>query len=573
MSIIIDGDMVSRGICLGKAIVVHKDKINYSPSYIKNTNIKKEVSNFKSALDNVLREYNNARDKVKDNRAVYKLMDTQIVFINDESFFKSIVSKITDQLYTAHWAVSSEYISIKESFESIEDKYIKERLIDIKQMIMSILDSLNKTNNQNKFLDSNIRGKILVTSELTPKDVLDIHNKKVLGVITTHGSSTSHSSILSRSLSLPLIVNAEASENIIKNDDFVILDSDNEKIIINPEKIEVNHYKKLKSIKTAENKNLKRILQENNETLDKVKINIMSNLELSEELKTLNIKHFDGVGLFRTEYLYVDRNDLPTEDEQLKSYKQVLKKLKNNIVTLRTLDIGSDKEVPDNIQIGTIAKNPALGLRGIRYSLSERNIFITQIKAMLRAGMYGKLRILIPMVTNINEILKTKELINEAIDLLKKEKKRFSKDYELGIMIEVPSTAIQASSLAKYVDFMSIGTNDLVQYILATDRIDDEVGSLYDSTDPSVLVLIKKVIDAGKKFNKDVTVCGEIAGDVKYTKLLLGLGLRSFSMHPRAIPEIKKVIISSDISIIKKKISKILNTFDSTEREKLISSL
>ena len=299
----------------------------------------------------------------------------------------------------------------------------------------------------------------------------------------------------------------------------------------------------------------------------------MSNLELSEELKTLNIKHFDGVGLFRTEYLYVDRNDLPTEDEQLKSYKQVLKKLKNNIVTLRTLDIGSDKEVPDNIQIGTIAKNPALGLRGIRYSLSERNIFITQIKAMLRAGMYGKLRILIPMVTNINEILKTKELINEAIDLLKKEKKRFSKDYELGIMIEVPSTAIQASSLAKYVDFMSIGTNDLVQYILATDRIDDEVGSLYDSTDPSVLVLIKKVIDAGKKFNKDVTVCGEIAGDVKYTKLLLGLGLRSFSMHPRAIPEIKKVIISSDISIIKKKISKILNTFDSTEREKLISSL
>lgn len=573
MSIIIDGDIVSKGICLGKAYVIHKDKINYSPSFIKKTQVKKETANFKLALKNVLQEYNKARDKVKDNKAVYKLMETQVAFINDDNFYKSVTNKISRSLYTASWAVSSEYISIKDDFDSIEDKYIKERLIDIKQMIMSILDSLKKTNSQSKLLDRNIKGKVLITSELTPKDVLDIHNKKALGVITTHGSSTSHSSILSRSLSLPLMVNAEVSEKIIRNDDFLILDSDSEKIIINPDKIEIEHYKKLQTKKTKETKTLSRILEKDSKTLDSKKIKIMSNLELSEELKAINIKHIDGVGLFRTEYLYVDRNDLPTEEEQYRSYKQVLNKMKNHIVTLRTLDIGSDKEVPENIQIGAIAKNPALGLRGIRYSLSERNIFITQIKAMLRSAMYGKLRILIPMITNIEEIFKTKELINDAISLLRKEKKKFSKNYELGVMIEVPSMAIQASNLAKHIDFMSIGTNDLVQYILATDRIDDEVETLYDPTDPSVLMLIKKVIDAGKKLDKDVTVCGEIAGDTKYTKLLLGLGLESFSMHPRAIPEIKRIILNSDTQKIKLKINKILNTFDSLKRNQLISSL
>jgi phosphotransferase system enzyme I (PtsI) len=242
-------------------------------------------------------------------------------------------------------------------------------------------------------------------------------------------------------------------------------------------------------------------------------------------------------------------------------------------VTIRTLDIGSDKEVSENIKVGDIAKNPALGLRGIRYSLVEKNIFKTQIKAMLRAGYNKNLRILIPMITNVNEIYMAKEIINEAQIELRNERKRYTEQYMLGIMVEVPACALQADILSKHIDFMSIGTNDLVQYTLAIDRIDDEVSNLYDPTEPAVLNLIKKVIDSCNKSEIDVSVCGEMAGETFYTKVLLGLGLTSFSMHPQAIPEVKNIILDSNTTKIRKAINKILKCNDRIDRENLIRNL
>jgi phosphotransferase system enzyme I (PtsI) len=242
-------------------------------------------------------------------------------------------------------------------------------------------------------------------------------------------------------------------------------------------------------------------------------------------------------------------------------------------VTIRTLDIGSDKEVSENIKVGDIAKNPALGLRGIRYSLVEKNIFKTQIKAMLRAGYNKNLRILIPMITNVNEIYMAKEIINEAQIELRNERKRYTEQYMLGIMVEVPACALQADILSKHIDFMSIGTNDLVKYTLAIDRIDDEVSNLYDPTEPAVLNLIKKVIDSCNKSEIDVSVCGEMAGETFYTKVLLGLGLTSFSMHPQAIPEVKNIILDSNTTKIRKAINKILKCNDRIDRENLIRNL
>jgi phosphotransferase system enzyme I (PtsI) len=242
-------------------------------------------------------------------------------------------------------------------------------------------------------------------------------------------------------------------------------------------------------------------------------------------------------------------------------------------VTIRTLDIGSDKEVSENIKAGDIAKNPALGLRGIRYSLVEKNIFKTQIKAMLRAGHNRKLRILIPMITNVNEIYMAKEIINNAKVELKNEKRKFTEEYMLGVMVEVPACALQADILSRHIDFMSIGTNDLVQYTLAIDRIDDEVSSLYDPSEPAVLKLIKGVIDSCNKAQIDVSVCGEMAGETFYTKVLLGLGLTSFSMHPQAIPEVKNIILNSDIGKIRKAINKVLKCDNRIVREGLIRNL
>ena len=572
MSIIFKGLSVSRGICIGKAILINKDDIDYAPSFIKKSQIKSETKRFLKSLASIKDEYSKSRDKIKNNLPMAKLMDTQLFFIGDQDFQTHVIEKIEHNLYTANWAITLEYKNIKKSFDEIKDKYIKERLIDIKQMVISLLDLLQTNKKQNIFSKASLENRLIVTDEITPKDIIDIYQNKGLGVITSHGSKSSHSAILSKSLSLPMIVKAESSKEIIQDDDIIIMDLDNEIIILDPDQFEIEYYKSVQSRKSSIQKGLRKVLKKKSFTDDGIKINIMSNLELSDEIKFLD-NNCDGVGLFRTEYLYMNRDDLPSEREQISAYGKIFKAMKNKPVTLRTLDIGSDKEVSENIKVGDIAKNPALGLRGIRYSLAEKNIFQTQIKAMLRAGYNNSLRILIPMITSLNEIIKTKELINNAKLELKKERKKFTNKYDLGIMIEVPACALQADELAKHVDFMSIGTNDLIQYTLAIDRIDDEVSSLYDPTNPAVLSLIKKVIESCNKSSIDVTVCGEMAGEKSYTKLLLGLGLESFSMHPQAIPEVKDIILNSNINKIKRKVNAILKSNDRFLREKLISNL
>ena len=572
MSIILTGDGVSRGICIGNAIVVNKDNIDYAPSFIDKSEAFNEKEKFLNALSRLKKEYKKSSDKIKNNQTITKLMDMQLSFIEDIDFKKNVLNKIKNNLYTASWSISSEYLAIKKSFDDVKDKYIRERLIDIKQMIMSLIELLQSNEKMNNFNNKSIKGKIIVTEEITPKDVIDIYHNKGIGVISSHGSKSSHSAILSKSLSLPMIVKVESSTNVIKNNDQLIIDPENQLIIINPNQFERQYFKKNQLTKNNLIKSFKKNSSKKAITKDKIEIDVLSNLELSEEVKLLK-DNSDGIGLFRTEYLYMNRDDLPTEKEQVLAYKKVFKKLKNKPVTIRTLDIGSDKEVSENIQVGQIAKNPALGLRGIRYSLSEKNIFKTQIKAMLISAYNSNLRILIPMITSLDEIIKAKELINDAKLELNKEKRKYNDNFDLGIMIEVPASAIQASLLSKHVDFMSIGTNDLVQYILATDRIDDEVADLYDPTNPAVLSIIKEVINSCKKSRIDVSVCGEMAGEKMYTKLLLGLGLRSFSMHPQVIPEIKNIIMNTNVRMLRKKTNAILQCSDYNKRMRLIETL
>ena len=572
MSIILTGDGVSRGICIGNAIVVNKDNIDYAPSFIDKSEASNEKERFLNALSRLKNEYKKSSDKIKNNQTITKLMDMQLSFIEDIDFKKNVLNKIKNNLYTASWSISSEYLAIKKSFDDVKDKYIRERLIDIKQMIMSLIELLQSNEKMDNFNNKSIKGKIIVTEEITPKDVIDIYHNKGIGVITSHGSKSSHSAILSKSLSLPMIVKVESSTKVIKNNDQLIIDPENQLIIINPNKFERQYFKKIQLTKNNLIKSFKKNSSKKAITKDKIEIDVLSNLELSEEVKLLK-DNSDGIGLFRTEYLYMNRDDLPTEKEQILAYKKVFKKLNNKPVTIRTLDIGSDKEVSENIQVGQIAKNPALGLRGIRYSLSEKSIFKTQIKAMLIAAHNFSLGILIPMITSLDEIMRAKELIDDAKSELNKEKRKYNDNFDLGIMIEVPASAIQASLLSKYVDFMSIGTNDLVQYILATDRIDDEVANLYDPTNPAVLFMIKEVIDSCKKSRIDVSVCGEMAGEKIYTKLLLGLGLRSFSMHPQVIPEIKNIIMNTNIRMLRKKTNAILKCSDYNKRMRLIETL
>ena len=572
MSLIINGESLSKGICIGQAIHIDKNNIDYAPSHIKKSQIPKEIEKFKKSLIKIREGYEKSRDKVKDNATITKLIETQLHFIEDKSFQKSITKKIKDNLYTANWSIATEYQKIENEFERVEDKYIKERLIDIKQMVISLLDILRNNKSGSNLKKVNLRNKIIITDEITPKEIIDIYYNHASGVITSHGSKSSHSAILSKSLSLPMIVKADASKNIIKDNDVLIMYSENNEIIINPNQNEIKYFKSLDNKNTSLERGLKKVLKKKSITTDDKIIKIMSNIELSEEVKFLD-NNCDGIGLYRTEYLYMNRSNLPSEEEQVLAYKKVFKRMIKKPVTIRTLDIGSDKEVSENIKAGDIAKNPALGLRGIRYSLVEKNIFKTQIKAMLRAGYNKKLRILIPMITNVNEIFMAREIIKQAQTELKNERKNFTDKYLLGIMVEVPACALQADTLSKHIDFMSIGTNDLVQYTLAIDRIDDEVSNLYDPTEPAVLNLIKKVIDACNKAEIDVSVCGEMAGETFYTKVLLGLGLTSFSMHPQVIPEVKSIILNSDTNKIRKAINKVLKCDNRIDRENLIRNL
>tara|TARA_B100001996_G_scaffold135499_1_gene103166 strand:+ start:3704 stop:5455 length:1752 start_codon:yes stop_codon:yes gene_type:complete len=573
--IIIRGLPVSKGIAIGKCRVLEHGQNIVEKQKIEKKDINKELNRLEKALKTTLVDLKkikrNISPSIKKNIGLF--LDTHILLIKDDEFILNVKNKISSKLYSSEWSLYDEYLSIKSSFDDMEDDYIKQRIEDVSHVVKMILKNLHNKKSKSKQTFANMSNYIVVTDDLSPADVLLAHESQCIGLISEFGGRSSHSSILTRSLELPSVVSVKHALSLFKNDDVLVLDGNEGLIIINPDKQCKNHYTKLQEKFIQNKKILSNILQKKNITLDKEKIEIMANLELPQELKIISKKNIDGIGLFRTEYLYTDRKDFPSESEQYSAYKKIVEKMDGKPVIFRTLDIGSDKEIPENIKTGAIARNPALGLRGIRYSLNNQSIFINQIKAILRAGVFGNVKIMLPMITTFSEIKKTFSLINKTKDELLEKKIKFNKKVEIGIMVEVPSCAILANKFANHVDFFSIGTNDLVQYTLAIDRVDDEVNYLYNPLNSAVLSLIKTVIDAGVKNNIPVALCGEMAGDINYTKLLLGLGLKSFSMHPSAIPEIKNIIINSNLSELKATTKKIIESDDTNEKIQLVQKL
>ena len=572
---LLSGLPVSKGIAIGRSYLIEHGKNIVKEIYIKKDQTSREIKKLNKSVDLTISEIESIRDKIdpsiKSNIGLF--LDTHIMLVKDKSFIDNIKNRIAKKLNSAEWAIHNEYLSIKQSFNDIEDIYIKQRIDDVNHVVKMIINNLKLKKETASTVKKSLTDLIIVTDDLSPSDVVLAYDSNSLGIISEFGGRSSHSSILTRSLELPSAVSVKNALNIIKNGDDLILDGEQGIVIINADDKIKNYYMQLKKKQKKNKQILSTILKRNNVTLDKTRVDIMANLELPQELKIIKDKKADGIGLFRTEYLYVDRDDFPSENEQYEAYKKIVKKMGKSPVYFRTLDIGADKEVPENIKTGSIVRNPALGLRGIRYSLNYNSIFINQIKAILRVSNLGNVKIMLPMITTISEIHKAKELILNAKRTLTKDRKRFDKDIQIGIMVEIPSCAVLANKFAKHVDFFSIGTNDLVQYTLAIDRVDDEVNYLYDPINSAVLSLLKNVIDAGVKNKIPVSLCGEMAGDPNYTKLLLGLGLRTFSMHPSAIPEIKNIIINSDITALTQISKKIINCDSNKDKMKLIEKL
>jgi len=573
--ILLQGLPVSKGIAIGRSYLIEHGKNIIKEKYIKKEHVSRELKMLDKSIDLTIKEIEVIKEKINPSikSNVDLFLDTHIMLVKDESFINNIKGRISEKLNSPEWAIHNEYLLIKQSFNDIDDTYIKQRIDDVNHVIKMIIKNLKLKKETASSSKKSLTDLIIVTDDLSPSDVVLAYDSNSLGIISEFGGRSSHSSILTRSLELPSTVGVKNVLSIIKNGDDIILDGEQGIVIINADDKIKTHYMQLKKKQEKNKKDLSTILNKSNVTLDKTRVEIMANLELPQELKIIKDKKADGIGLFRTEYLYVDRHDFPSETEQYEAYKKIVKNMGKLPVYFRTLDIGADKEVPENIKTGSIVRNPALGLRGIRYSLNYNNIFINQIKAILRVSNLGNVKIMLPMITTISEIHKAKELILAAKRSLAKERKKFDKDIHVGIMVEIPSCAVLANKFAKHVDFFSIGTNDLVQYTLAIDRVDDEVNYLYDPINSAVLSLLKNIINAGTKNKIPVSLCGEMAGDPNYTKLLLGLGLRSFSMHPSAIPEIKNIIINSDITMLTQISKKIINCDSNKEKMKLIEKL
>ncbi|WP_343187809.1 phosphoenolpyruvate-protein phosphotransferase PtsI [Buchnera aphidicola (Periphyllus koelreuteriae)] len=545
----ISGISVSPGIVFGKALLFKEKKIKINKNKISSQNVKKEIKKFLKARKkskNQIKEIK-IQAKKKFGKKKASIFEGHILLLTDEELEKEIINLIKNKLIRAEYAVEKIIQEQINSLEEIKDEYLKNRSIDIRDIGNRLLKNILNI----KIIDlNNIKKKIiLITNDLTPSQTAQINLKKIIGFATNLGGKTSHTSIMAKSLEIPAIVGIGNITKKIKNGDFLILDSIHNKIIVNPNINKIKKFENKKKIYCKQQKKLISLKNLSAITKDGRIIKIGSNIGNYEDAIKSKKYGSEFIGLYRTEFLFMGRNNLPSEEEQFQAYKSVAKKMIGKNIIIRTMDIGGDK----NLSYINFPKeeNPFLGWRAIRVSIDNKNILYDQLKAILRASAFGKFKIMFPMIISIEEIQYLKQEIEKIKNKLRKKKINFDEKIELGVMIETPASAIISKYLAKEVDFFSIGTNDLTQYTLAVDRGNDFISKLYQTMSPSILYLIKKVINSSHKEKKWTGICGELASNKKYISLLIGMGIDELSMSSISIPTIKNII--RKISFIKAK--------------------
>ena len=566
----VHGISVSSGIAIGKANLVTNALMEVQRYKIKKGTIKDEIERLSQAINTVKSDLVNIKKELqkKSSNNFESFIDIHLMMLEDNNFSLNPQQIIKKEQCNAEWAIKSQLDDLLSKFDDIDDAYIKERKLDAAQVAERIIKAL--LGHQKQISKTQNPSNILIAHDISPADALQFKKNSYAAFITEHGGTNSHTAILARGLNIPSIVAVKNARKIINNNDTIIVDGDNGIAIINPNKQILKEYEYKKNQWIIEKKKLKKIKNIPSKTLDKKEISLMANIEDLSDVKSVLDCKASGIGLFRTEFLFMNRKELPGEQEQYETYKSIAKSMKGRTVVIRTLDSGADKTTAaDKSQ----ATNPALGLRAIRLCLSQPHLFITQLRAILKASAFGKIRILIPMLSSLGELKQVKLLIKRAKESLVVENIKFDNEILIGGMIEIPAVAINAEAFAAELDFLSIGTNDLIQYTLAIDRTDDSVSHLYNSIHPAILKLISNTIDAAKKFNKDVSVCGEMAGDPKLTKLFIGMGLTNFSMHPSSILTVKKQILESDATKLRSMSNKVLKQNDSEKIETLLNKI
>lgn len=560
MSLVLSGVGVSRGIAIGKVRILNRGKIDLHETSIPKKNIEKEIKRFQQALqaaDGHLQEIRKSIEN-KFSPDIVGFIDSHLLMLNDELLSNAVISIIRQHQCNAEWALQIQQNNLIEVFDEMQDDYLRARKDDVEHVIFLIYRFLTEYDEHKALTLTHVKNHIVIADDLTPADTILLQHHNIIGFATERGGPTSHTAILARGMNIPAVVAIKDIRSIISENETIILDGKSGIIIADADKALIREYQEKQRKEKQHDRQLLLLSSKETVTRDGKKIVLMANMEIADEIRVLKKIQASGIGLYRTEFLYLDRESAAQEEEQYRAYRRVVKAMENKPVIIRTLDLGAEKEFDPKYKT-PLTLNPALGLRAIRRSLKDPELFLQQLRAILRSSVHGDVRIMLPMLTSVHELDQIKQLIETAKLQLRSRKKAYNENIRIGGMIEVPAAALSAGHLARHLDFLSIGTNDLIQYTLAIDRIDEQVNYLYDPLHPSILKLIKLVIRAGKNAGIPIAMCGEMAGNPSYTKLLLGMGLTEFSAHISTLLEVKKIILASDTEELKNKCRRILS--------------
>ncbi len=555
MSFTLHGLPVSQGIAIGRAMLMSHATLEVSHLTLAPRMVDKEIARFDAAIKAVKSELETMRETTENAPAeLAAFIDIHTMFLEDPELVEKPREMIRERRCNAEWALVQQMEYLVEQFEQFDDPYLRERRFDVVQVVERVIKEL--VGRPGRAVTKAAKGVteemlIVVAHDLSPADVINFKEHRFASFITDVGGGTSHTAILARSLAIPSVVGMENARAVIRDGEQLIVNGTRGVVIVNPDQRVLEEYQLRKSQIELEKSKLKRLKTAKSQTIDAVPVQLFANIELPGDVPGALAAGAEGIGLFRTEFLFLDRGDMPDEREQYEAYKRVVKGMGGRPVTIRTFDLGNDKDVhSDGMSADRVKTNPALGRRAIRLSLAEPRMFQTQLRAILRASKYGPVKLLIPMLAHAHEIDQTLAALEQAKSSLRGEKVVFDEKIEVGGMIEVPAAALAIGLFLRRLDFLSIGTNDLIQYTLAIDRSDEQVSSLYDPLHPAILMLIAHTLASAEKVGIPVSVCGEMAGDPKLTRLLLGMGLRNFSMHPSQILEVKSHVLKSEVEVL-----------------------
>ena len=576
MTFSIHGLAVARGIAIGRAVLVASSRVDVAHYFIQPDQVGAEIDRLRKARNAVVEELTRLQNELNADAPpeLGALLDVHLMLLEDETLSLSVKHWIETRLYNAEWALSSQMEVIGRQFDEMEDAYLRERKSDLEQVTERVLHFLKGGNAHVVRTKPQARPQqelqlgdtldvplVLVAHDLSPADMLQFKQSVFTGFVTDVGGKTSHTAIVARSLDIPAVVGARSASQLIRHDDWIIIDGDAGVVIVDPSSIILAEYGFKQRQGDLERERLTRLRHTPSVTLDGQKIELLANIEMPEDANAALLVGAVGVGLFRSEFLFMGRQgNLPDEEEQFEQYRRAVEGMKGLPVTIRTVDVGADKPL-DEARHDAAHLNPALGLRAIRWSLADPEMFLTQLRAILRAAALGKVNLLVPMLAHASEIHQTLALLKQAQLDLDARGVAYG-PVQLGAMIEIPAAAMSLKLFLKHFDYLSIGTNDLIQYTLAIDRADESVAHLYDPLHPAVLRLVADTIAEGAAQGKSVSVCGEMAGDVSMTRLLLGMGLKSFSMHPSQVLQVKQQILRSDTEKLKAFAQQVLESDD-----------